>query len=98
LDVVVSRLELSTPAPNPFSTTTQFSFSLPARQTARVTVYDIAGRRVRTVLSGEVQDGEHTATWNARDHHGHRVAPGTYFVRLQAGGETMTRKVVFLGD
>jgi hypothetical protein len=36
-------------------------------------------------------------TWNGRDLGGRRVGGGTYFVRLQAGGETTTRKVVFLG-
>ena len=65
---------------------------------ARVTIYDVAGRLVRTVIDDELPEGDHTATWNGRDHQGQRVAGGTYFVRLRAGGETMVRKVVFLGD
>ena len=40
----------------------------------------------------------HDAIWDGRDERSLRVAGGTYFVRLQAGGETQTRKVVFRGD
>jgi hypothetical protein len=91
-------LKLAPPAPNPFARTTALSFTLPARQTACVAVYDVTGRLVRTIVHEVFPEGGHTAIWNGRDHQGQRVGGGTYFVRLQAGGEMMTRKVVFLGD
>jgi flagellar hook assembly protein FlgD len=58
----------------------------------------VASRLVRTVVNDKLPAGDHTATWSGRDHTGHRVAPGPYFVRLQAGGEVRTGTVVFLGD
>jgi hypothetical protein len=85
-------------APNPFSTKTTLSFSLPARQITRIAVYDVAGRLVRIIVDHKLPAGDHRVTWNGRDAQGHRVAGGTYFVRLEAGGVTKTRKVVFLGD
>ena len=91
---------MGTPAcsPNLFSKKTTLAFSLTGRQTVRAAVYDVAGRLVRTVIDEELPAGDHTATWNGRDHQGQRVAGGTYFVRLEAGGDKRTRKVVFLGD
>jgi flagellar hook assembly protein FlgD len=53
---------------------------------------------VRTVVEGSFSEGDHTAAWDGRDSQGHRVSPGTYFVRLQTGGESVTRKVVFRGE
>jgi hypothetical protein len=89
---------LSSGAPNPFSKNTTLEFSLSARHAVRVTVHDVVGRLVSTILDEDLPNGDHATTWDARDHHGRRVAPGTYFVRLRVDGETATRKVVFLGD
>jgi hypothetical protein len=86
------------PAPNPFSVRTTLTFHMSTTSLARVAVYDVAGRLVNLVLDRELGQGGHSVSWNARDTQGHRVARGTYFVRLQTGGETVTRKVVFLGD
>ena len=72
--------------------------SSPTKEAARVAVYDVAGRLVRTVVDEELPEGDHTAIWDGRDAQGQRVAGGTYFVRLRASGETQTSKVVFLGD
>jgi flagellar hook assembly protein FlgD len=92
------RPGLSRATPNPFSKKTTLVFSLPVKQKASATVYDVAGRRVRTILDEELPAGDHGVNWDASDARGHRVAGGTYFVRLQAGGEVRTRKVVFLGN
>ena len=83
---------------NPASPATALSFSLPTEQAARVAVYDVAGRMVRDIVNEELPEGDHAAIWDGRNARGQRVAGGTYFVRLHAGGETQTRKVVFLGD
>ena len=62
-------------------------------------VYNVAGRLVSSLVEDpHAKPGSYTVTWHARSHAGHRISPGTYFVRLQAGGETVVRKVVFLGD
>jgi hypothetical protein len=49
-------------------------------------------------VNDELPAGDHAAIWDGRDDRGSRVAGGTYFARLQAGGEVQTRKVVLLGD
>lgn len=91
------RPTLAPGAPNPFAKRTTLTFSLSKKQKAEVAVYDVAGRLVRSVVDEELPAGDHSVAWDGRDDRDQRVAGGTYFVRLQAGGVTRTRKVVFLG-
>lgn len=84
--------------PSPFRATTSIAFALASAARTRLAVYDVAGRRVRTLLDGErMEDGAHESVWDGRDDSGLRVGGGTYFVRLTASDVTTTTKVVFLG-
>ncbi|MEE9269408.1 MAG: choice-of-anchor B family protein [Candidatus Krumholzibacteria bacterium] len=82
--------------PNPFNPTTTITYTLESAGNVVLTVYDAAGRRIRTLLNGVQGAGAQTATWNGRDNRGHRVASGVYFYRLEAGGASDTRRMVFL--
>jgi hypothetical protein len=88
---------LHSSSPNPFRRETALHFTLSARSRAKLAVYDVAGRLVRTVLDEELPEGDHAVSWDGRGHGGIRVAGGTYFVKLTAGDVTGTRKVLFLG-
>ncbi|HMB68939.1 MAG TPA: FlgD immunoglobulin-like domain containing protein, partial [bacterium] len=82
--------------PNPFASSTTFSFDLPAgSRGARVSVYDTAGRLVR-VLDAAAAPGSNRVTWDGRDDQQRRVASGVYLYRLNAAGESVTNKVVVL--
>jgi photosystem II stability/assembly factor-like uncharacterized protein len=85
-------------APNPFSRETTLTFHLPAAGPVHIAVHDVGGRLVRTLVNEELREGEHTLFWNGHDAAGRRVAGGTYFIRLQAGSETRTGRVVSLGE
>lgn len=65
-----------------------------ARSLVDVKVFDVAGRRVRTLYNRSRYGGPKTIVWDTRDHRGRAVAPGIYFVRVAAGGHTACRKVV----
>jgi flagellar hook assembly protein FlgD len=84
-------------SPTPFRAETLLSFTLAAPVRARLGIYDVAGRLVRTIVDEDLREGDHVATWDGRDGAGLRVSGGTYFVKLTAGDVTRTRKVVFLG-
>jgi hypothetical protein len=60
---------------------------------ATAEIYDVAGRRVRTLVDGRLDAGWHQATWNGRDDAGLAVAPGVYFVRLRDEDSAVTRKL-----
>jgi hypothetical protein len=89
-------LELLPNTPNPFNPETAFRFALPEAGRARLDVYDLAGRHVRTLVAGLVAAGWRTATWDGRSDAGERVASGVYFCRLEAGTRELSRKVVVL--
>lgn len=86
-------LALNPVAPNPFTSETTLSFTLPERGPVELAVYDVSGRRVATVFSGERNAGEHAFHWNGVGDDGNRASAGIYFCRLRAGKETLTRKI-----
>lgn len=81
-------------APNPFSGQTTVRFALPREGEVRLLVFDAKGRRVQQVAGGVRGAGEHVSVWNGRDAEGRPVAPGIYYARLEAGGETVSRTLV----
>lgn len=83
-------------APNPSANDTRIAFAMPAPGPARVSVLDVRGRRVRGLTEGTRSAGRHELVWDGRDDGGNPVAPGVYFVLLEAGRETWARKLVRL--
>ena len=78
-------------APNPFRSTARLRYELPDAASVSLQVYDLLGRRVRTLVNAEQAAGRYTATLD-----GSRLAPGTYFVRLRAGEHTQTQSVTLV--
>src|SRR5262249_19004045 len=82
--------------PNPTSETVSFSFTMAKEGPTSIPVYDVAGRLVKTLVSGSAEAGPHDIMWNATDDGGRRVGAGVYFYRMDAGSWRSQRKVVFL--
>jgi len=82
--------------PNPFFTQTSITMSLPQGGDATLVVYDVRGRLVRRLARGAYAPGDHALSWDGRDRNGRVVAAGAYFFRLDAGGESLTRKVMLI--
>ena len=91
---VVTALEGA--APNPFNPATTIRFGLASSAMVRLTVYDLAGRRVATLLDEPREAGRHGATWDGRDDKGRLLASGVYFCRLDAGGHSETKCMVLM--
>jgi hypothetical protein len=77
--------------PNPFNPTTNISYSLKATGNVRLSVFDLLGREVATVVNGVQSVGEHQVSFNAAN-----LGSGIYFYRLQAGNTVMTKKMMLL--
>jgi choice-of-anchor B domain-containing protein len=90
------RLELAQSKPNPFAKTTEIRFALPQEQHAQLSVYDVRGARVATLVDAMLPAGHHSATWDGRTFTGERAASGVYFCKLQTKEEIRTRKLVRL--
>ncbi len=87
---------VATVRPNPFRAGTTIRFGLPERTTARIDVYSATGRRVRTLLDEPLDAGYHRVTWDGRRADGRRAAPATYYVRLEVGSTSTSRKLILL--
>lgn len=86
-----SKFELSQNYPNPFNAQTEISYSLPDPSHVRVTVYNLLGQKIETLVEANQQAGEHEVVWDAS-----RVPSGIYFYRLDAGKYSYTRKMTLL--
>ena len=76
------RFSLRQNAPNPFNPSTTIGFTVPAAGTVTLTVYNMAGQYVRTLVDATMPAGVHEVTWNGRDSSGRDVASGVYVMRL----------------
>ena len=82
--------------PNPFRSATTLTYDLPRTTTVRVAVYDVLGRRVHVLVDGEQPAGRHTVRWEGRRTSGHPLASGVYFVRLEAGDQQRTQRLMLV--
>ena len=90
-DAMPESFALSQNSPNPFNPTTRISFALPADGDVKLTIYNVAGQKVTTLLDGPMTAGYHTVTWDARGY-----ASGVYLYRLISGSHSDTRKMILL--
>ena len=82
--------------PNPFNPTTTIRFVLRESGPVTLTVFDIMGKAVCTLIDGKQSAGEKTITWDATDNTGKQVAPGVYFYKLNTKQGSQTRKMILL--
>ncbi len=89
-------LRLAKNRPNPFNPTTTIDFTIPAKGKVNLSIYDPAGRLVRTLVKGSMNEGQHSVNWTGLDNKNHAVASGVYFYRLDTGKDKVTRKLTLI--
>ena len=82
--------------PNPFNPETQISYDLPNDSWIKLSVYNIRGQKVKTLVDRFEAAGHKTVTWGGKNEQGERVGSGVYFYRLEAGDFTAARKMVLV--
>jgi hypothetical protein len=90
--------QLSRIHPNPFVQASEIEFTVPERGPVRVSIYDVSGRLIRTLLDAELPAGEHATSWNGTNDAGEIVTGGVYVARLEAAGASHAKKTVYLGS
>ena len=86
-----SNYQLEQNYPNPFNPSTSIRYSIPKASKVILTVFDVLGREVKTLVNAEQAPGQYTVTFNAQD-----LASGIYFYRLNAGTFTAIKKLMLL--
>jgi FG-GAP-like repeat/FlgD Ig-like domain len=89
-------LAFAAPSPNPARDQALVSFTLPQNENVSLAVYDMAGRRLRTLNSGAMDAGPHQLPFDLKDQAGRAMPSGLYFLRLEAGGRTLVRRLAIV--
>ena len=89
------RLEASN-YPNPFNPVTTISYSLPEDSQISISIYNIKGQKVKTLVTGTQPAGSYNVTWNGKDESGKDVTSGIYFYKLRTQNNETTRKMLLL--
>ena len=82
--------------PNPFNPITSIRYDLPQDGLVNITVYDIMGRIVKTLINGSQTAGYKSLIWDATNDYGKPVSAGIYLYQIQAGEYISTKKMVLL--
>lgn len=82
--------------PNPFNPSTTIEFSIPNESSVNLSIYNIKGQKVKTLIKNDMEKGQHRIIWDGRDDGNRSVASGVYFIRLKANGKTSVKKAILL--
>jgi hypothetical protein len=96
IDGVTAEHSLAQNYPNPFNPTTAISFTLSEKVHVNLSIFDVEGRLVTTLVDVAMEEGFKEATWEGKDVGGNSVSSGIYFYRLKAGKKVLTRKMVLI--
>jgi len=95
-DIMPITYHLYSAYPNPFNPTTTLDYGLPEDALVNITIYDMMGRKVSTLVSSQQSAGYKSVQWNATNDAGSIVSAGLYMYMIQAGDFRQTKKMVLL--
>jgi flagellar hook assembly protein FlgD len=87
---------LSQNYPNPFNPETNIDFALPKASNVELTIFNVLGQKVVTLINEKMDAGTYRETWRGTSESGTQVASGIYFYRLTAGDYVTTKKMMML--
>jgi hypothetical protein len=100
VEVVVGVLpdyySLSQNYPNPFNPTTAIQFQVPKTSDVTIKIYDLLGQEIKTLFSGQVQQGTYTVEWNGLNNAGTHMSSGTYVYRISTKDFVQSRKMILM--
>jgi len=82
--------------PNPFNPTTTIQYSLPQQSHVKLSIYNVLGDEIATLVNEEQHIGDYSFHWNSTDKNNKRLASGIYVYRLQAGGYIAQNKMILM--
>ncbi len=95
-EAIPTEFRLQQNYPNPFNPETTIRYDLPVQAEVRLTIFDVLGRTVRTLVEQKQLAGAHSIVWDGRDDRGRQLASGLYLYRVTAGEFHKTAKMLLL--
>src|SRR5262245_34446238 len=94
----IESLDLFKPIPNPFTGTTRMAYAVsgPSTERVEISVFNVSGQRVRSIVSGTKAPGRYEAIWDGHDENGNQVPAGVYFYRASIGSQNTVSRVVLV--
>jgi len=90
------NFQLAQNYPNPFNPTTNIRFSMQQAGDVNLTIFNTKGQKVKTLVNGAYQAGEHLVNWNGRDENNKLVSSNVYFYKMSLNGMVQTKKMIML--
>jgi hypothetical protein len=94
--VNIKRFALYQNHPNPFKDLTKIAFALPKECKVSLSVYNVTGRKVRTLINDKMKPGDYSLKWDGKDNQNRKLSNGIYFYRLQTENFKDTKKTILL--
>jgi len=94
--VLPSNVILNQNYPNPFNPISKIQYNLPKKDFVSITIYDVIGRHIKTLVATEKDPGLHSIHWDATNNVGQSVSAGVYLYSIQAGDFRQTKKMILL--
>lgn len=91
-----STFQLDQNYPNPFNPSTNLSYHIPRATNVQLNIYDVNGRKVKTLVNSPQQVGHYKVIWNGNDDANNRLASGVYMYQLKAGNVMLSKKMVLV--
>lgn len=91
--VIPEQVKLQQNYPNPFNPETRITFELPEKGNVKLTIYDIIGSEIKSLINNDLDKGVYHVTWNGKDNSGKHAASGVYIYKLEFNGSVITRKM-----
>ena len=92
----VPLFSISAPYPNPFNPKTTISYSLVQDTFINLTIYDLTGNQIKTLVNGKERSGNRFIQWDATNHQGYPVPAGTYLYKIEGDNFSRTKKMILL--
>ena len=91
-----SKFEILRSQPNPFRSFTEIRYSTSERTHVKIEIFDLVGKRVRTLVNSREDAGQKQIHWDGKDESQHQVNTGIYFIRFETPNFKSVRKLVYL--
>ncbi len=92
----LNQISLSQNYPNPFNPSTKICYTLKNAGATELSIFNIKGQKVATLVNEVKTAGTHEITWNGIDEQNKKVSSGIYFYRLQSGTSSITKKMILM--